>query len=241
MAQSGTAQCADCFECCLVVRITVRKRVQIDWCPYKPCNETQLKRRQWWSRAVLSHTHTLITKVKSVGDFFQPITLLRSETRFQKPVIVGTWCQGLSPSLILAFPALNTEQLNKTSSICPSHSLTEPWQWLSGTVKKLRGLSETFLKKWISSGSPSPGLDSRTSGPVSRRFRLQPGGSGPSYSPPSSAVALSLSPPWLLCASSVRFNCDFSCCRRRWSNTMSKRARAARDQSARPVATCQRN
>lgn len=97
-----------------------------------------------------SHTHPLITKVKSVGDFFQPITLLRSETRFQKPVIVGTWCQGLSPSLILAFPALNTEQLNKTSSICPSHSLTEPWQWLSGTVKKLRGLSETFLK----SGSP---------------------------------------------------------------------------------------
>lgn len=184
------------------------------------------------SSSSLSHTHTLITKVKSVGDFFQPITLLRSETRFQKPVIVGTWCQGLSPSLILAFPALNTEQLNKTSSICPSHSLTEPWQWLSGTVKKLRGLSETFFKKWISSGSPSPGLDSRTSGPVSRRFRLQPGGSGPSYSPPSSAVALSLSPPWLLCASSVRFNCDFSCCRRRWSNTMSKRARSQRPVSS---------
>lgn len=151
MAQSGTAQGADCFECCLVVRITVRKRVQIDWCPYKPCNGTQLKRRQWWSRAVLSLTHThRLQKWNQWGIFFQPITLLRSETRFQKPVIVGTWCQGLSPSLMLAFPALNTEQLNKTSSICPSHSLTEPWQWLSGTVKKLRGLSETFLK----SGSP---------------------------------------------------------------------------------------
>lgn len=47
-------------------------------------------------------------------------------------------------------------------------------------------------QKLVSPGSPSPGLDSGTSGPVWRRFRLQPGGSGPSYCPPSSAVFLPL-------------------------------------------------
>lgn len=98
------------------------------------------------SSSSLTHTHWL-QKWNQWGIFFNQSPCLEAKHDFRS---LSSWCQGLSPSLILAFPALNTEQLDKTSSICPSHSLTEPWQWLSATVKKLRGLSETFLK----SGSP---------------------------------------------------------------------------------------
>lgn len=85
-----------------------------------------------------------------------------------------------------------------------------------------------------SRGSPSPELDSKTSGPVLRGTRLRPGGSARSCSQPWPHV-LSISPdeqPPRLCppaftvSSANRLAADFDTRRWRWSNDTSVRRRA---------------
>lgn len=83
------------------------------------------------------------------------------------------------------------------------------------------------FKSLSSPASPSPELDSKTSGPVWRGIQLQPGGLGPFCFLPSLKVCLGFSsqlntPPRLLLpeklAASPRLSCAFKSRRWRWSN-----------------------
>lgn len=142
------------------------------------------------------------------------------------------------------FQPSTPSSLIKQARVCLSRNLTEPWQWLSGTVKKLRGLSETFLK----SGSPLAHLllgsiqglldpfreDSGSSLEVRAHLILRHRQLSRCLSLLTDCCAL---PPCDSTATSAIVGGGGAT---QCQNTRA-RARAARDQSARPVATCQRN